>query len=111
MVRSIEECEMAKKIPLAAQLAAMEARALGAEQALAALTLRLKQDYVERAEYNRVQALLRVMQTKLVAARGAVHEMLGAGAPSDRPVSERRLAMQRAKLEAMSTGKSVAVVL
>jgi hypothetical protein len=55
---------MAKKsiAQLEAALEAEKSKSLGLATELLALQLRLKHDYVERAEYNRVQGVLRTTQ-------------------------------------------------
>lgn len=53
-----------------AKLAAAEADALGARTELASLQHRIKHDYVERAEYSRVQGVLTACQTWLRKYKG-----------------------------------------
>ena len=55
---------------LQAQLAAAEADAAGARAELASLQHRIKHDYVERAEYSRVQGVLTSCQTWLAKYKG-----------------------------------------
>jgi hypothetical protein len=55
---------------LQAQLAAAEADAAGARAELASLQHRVKHDYVERAEYSRVQGVLTSCQTWLKKYKG-----------------------------------------
>ena len=57
---------------LQAQLAAAEADAAGARAELASLQHRIKHDYVERAEYSRVQGVLTSCQTWLAKYKGQV---------------------------------------
>lgn len=90
---------------LQAALAASEAGRLGLEQQLQALKVRINHDFVSREEYNRVQGVLRSTQLFLKKYK----DRCGEAASSERPVSERRAAMEAAKAEAMATGKSVAV--
>ena len=87
---------------LSAALAAAEARAEGAEQALASLQSRLRHDYVEIAEYRRVQGVLRSTQQFLAKYKAEAR-------PAERPVSDRRAAMNAARELAMSSGQTVSV--
>ena len=68
---------------LQAALAAAEARAQGAEQALADLQSRLRHDYVDIAEYRRVQGVLRTTQQFYAKVKR------GPRVDTSRPFSER----------------------
>lgn len=101
VVRSTVEKHMATKKSVAvleAEVEALRAGLAGAQAELAALQLRVKHDYVERAEYNRVQALLRSTQQFCKKYKDEAR-------PS--ATSERRAAMDKARAEAMATGRVV----
>lgn len=63
---------------LQAQLAAAEADAAGARTELESLKNRIKHDYVERAEYSRVQGVLTSCQTWLKKYKGMAYQASGA---------------------------------
>ena len=63
---------------LEAQLAAAQADAAGARAELASLQHRVKHDYVERAEYSRVQGVLTSCQTWLKKYKGMAYQASGA---------------------------------
>ena len=88
----------------AAQIAALEAGNAGLQAQLDELRSRIKHDYVEREEYNRVQGVLRT--TQQFAAKYKRQAQGGERAPS-----ERRQAMEAARAAAMASGKTVAVQL
>ena len=90
---------------LEAALEAALADAAGARTELASLQLRLKNDYVERAEYRRVQGVLTSCQTWLAKYK----KQAQSAANSDKPVSDRRAAMMEAKRIAMEEGRTVSV--
>lgn len=97
---------MAKKKTVAqweAQCAALEAQVEGLKVQLEAQRSRMRTDYIERSEYNRVQAVLRSTQQFM---RKYKDEARPSG---DKPVSDRRAAMDAAKAQAMATGATVAV--
>ena len=89
---------------LEAQVAALEAGNAGLQYQLDELRSRIRHDYVEVAEYRRVQALLRT--TQQFAAKYKQQAQGGERAPS-----ERRQAMEAARAAAMASGKTVAVQL
>lgn len=89
---------------LEAALEAALADAAGARTELASLQLRVKNDYVERAEYRRVQGVLTSCQTWL-----AKYKKQAQSAAGDKPVSDRRAAMMEAKRIAMEEGRTVSV--
>lgn len=67
---------------------------------------KLREELAEaKAEISRKEAWINRYAAQLKAARKA------ATTPDCKPVSERRAAMERARAEAMATGKSVAVAL
>ena len=86
----------------AAQIAALEAGNAGLQYQLDELCSRIRHDYVEVAEYRRVQALLRT--TQQFAAK--YKQQANSASPSDR-----RAAMDAARAAAMASGKTVAVQL
>lgn len=63
---------------LEARLAAAEADAAGARTELASLQARIKHDYVERAEYSRVQGVLSTCQVWLRKYKGQAAQASGA---------------------------------
>lgn len=85
---------------LEAELEAAKAYALGLQSDLAALRHRLQHDYVERAEYSRVQRLLSTTQQFCKK-----YKQRATAAPA--APSARRAAMEEAKRRAMETGQSV----
>lgn len=87
---------------LEAQVAALEAGNAGLQAQLDELRSRIKHDYVEIAEYHRVQKVLRTTQQFYAQVKRN-----GGGAA--RAASERRQAMDAARAAAMSSGKTVAV--
>lgn len=87
---------------LEAQVAALEAGNAGLQAQLDELRSRIRHDYVEIAEYHRVQKVLRTTQQFYAQAKRN-----GGGAA--RAVSERRQAMNAAREAAMASGKTVAV--
>lgn len=87
---------------LEAQIAALEAGNAGLQAQLDELRSRIRHDYVEIAEYHRVQKVLRTTQQFYAQAKRN-----GGGAA--RAVSERRQAMNAAREAAMASGKTVAV--
>ena len=87
---------------LEAQVAALEAGNAGLQAELDELRSRIKHDYVEIAEYNRVQKVLRTTQQFYAQAKRN-----GGGAAL--AASERRRAMDAAREAAMASGKTVAV--
>lgn len=88
----------------AAQIAALEAGNAGLQYQLDELRSRIKHDYIDIAEYRRVQAVLRT--TQQFAAKYKQQAQGGERAPS-----ERRQAMEAARAAAMASGKTVAVQL
>ena len=94
---------MAKSVAfLTAALAAAEADAAGARAELASLQHRIKHDYVERAEYSRVQGVLTSCQAWLKKYKAEAR-------PESAGPSARRLAMEAAKATAMAEGRTVSV--
>lgn len=77
---------MAKRIPATAQLAAKDAEIAALRDELSHLQSRVKHDYIELAEYQRVQAVLRVTQQNYAKHKKAANP--GASA-TKRPFSER----------------------
>ena len=77
-----------------AKLAAAEADAAGARTELASLQHRIKHDYVERAEYSRVQGVLTACQTWLKKYKGQAKA--AGGAPISGTFRERCLAYMEA---------------
>ena len=86
----------------AAQIAALEAGNAGLQYQLDELRSRIRHDYVEVAEYNRVQGVLRATQQFYAKAK----RQANSASPSDR-----RAAMDAARAAAMASGKTVAVQL
>lgn len=87
---------------LEAHIAALEAGNAGLQYQLDELRSRIKHDYVEREEYNRVQGVLRTTQQFYAKAK----RQANSASPSDR-----RAAMDAARAAAMASGKTVAVQL
>lgn len=86
---------------LEAQVAALEAGLAGKQAELDELRSRIKHDYVEIAEYNRVQKVLRTTQQFYAQAKRNGNVA--------RAASERRQAMDAAREAAIASGKTVAV--
>ena len=85
---------------LEAHIAALEAGNAGLQYQLDELRSRIKHDYIDIAEYRRVQAVLRTTQQFYAKSKRQ--------APSASP-SDRRAAMDAARAAAMASGKTVAV--
>ena len=77
----------------AAQLAAKDAEIAALQSELSHLQSRIKHDYIERAEYNRVQAVLRSTQQFMAKYK---RQASPAASSTKRPFSERAKAYMAA---------------